>query len=48
MYTILAYLAVYRLDELGMGQFKNLCSSIEPSKVSFFVAYVFDKVRELR
>jgi hypothetical protein len=45
MYTILAYLAVFRLEELGMAKFKDLCSSLEPSKVSTFVAYVFNKVR---
>lgn len=47
MYTILAYLAVFRLDELGVHQFKELCSSQEPSKVSTFVAYVFNKVSNL-
>lgn len=47
MYTILAYLAVFRLEELGMAKFKDLCSSVEPSKVSNFVAYVFNKVNRL-
>lgn len=44
MYTILAYLAVFRLEELGMARFRELCSDTEPSKVSTFVAYVFNKV----
>mmetsp|Transcript_2179 Transcript_2179/g.3419 ORF Transcript_2179/g.3419 Transcript_2179/m.3419 type:complete len:787 (+) Transcript_2179:73-2433(+) len=43
MYTILTYIAVYRLQEMGLKSFKEFCSPIEPSKVSTFVAYLFDK-----
>lgn len=46
MYTILAYLTVYRLEELGIAKFKELCSDIEPSKISTFVGYVFNKVKK--
>lgn len=44
MYTILTYLAVFRLEELGFPRFKEICSSQEPSKISTFVSYVFNKV----
>lgn len=44
MYTILAYLAVFRLEELGLSKFKELCATEEPSKISTFVAYLFNKV----
>lgn len=44
MYTILAYLAMFRLEELGHAKFKELCSTEEPSKISTFVAYLFNKV----
>ena len=44
MYTILAYLAIFRLEELGMSKFRELCSSQEPSKISTFVSYLFNKV----
>lgn len=46
MYTILAYLAVFRLEELGMSKFRELCSSQEPSKISTFVSYLFNKVHK--
>lgn len=44
LYTVLAYLAVFRLEELGVSKFKEICADQEPTKVSTFVAYVFDKV----
>lgn len=47
MYTILAYISVFRLEELGMSKFREICSSEEPSKVSTFIAYLFNKVSQL-
>ena len=40
MYSILAYLALYRLKEMGFPRFKDICSTEEPSKVSTFVGYI--------
>jgi hypothetical protein len=44
MYAILTYMSVYRLQEMGVKKFREICSSQEPSKISFFVSYVFNKV----
>eukprot|EP00605_Chrysophyceae_sp_TOSAG23-4_P002155 GSChrysophyteH1.ASY1.ANO1.2383.1 assembled CDS len=35
LYTILSYLAIFRLKELGFSRFKELCSSEDPSKIAF-------------
>lgn len=43
MYTILAYLSIFRIDELGVKAFRNLVKNQEPSKISFFLTYVFNK-----
>ncbi len=43
MYTILAYLAIFRLKELGFGRFKDLAKGEDPSKVGVFVEYLFNK-----
>lgn len=43
MYTILSYLALFRLKELGFPRFKELCSSEDPSKISVFISYLFNK-----
>lgn len=43
MYSVLAYLALFRLRELGFAKFKQLASTEEPSKVSTFVNYLFSK-----
>jgi len=43
MYTILSYLALFRLKELGFPRFKELCATEDPSKVGVFVSYLFSK-----
>ena len=43
MYTILAYLAIFRMKELGFGRFKELAKDEDPSKVGVFVEYLFNK-----
>ena len=43
MYTILSYLAVFRLKELGFPRFKELCSSEDPSKIAALVSYLFNR-----
>jgi hypothetical protein len=42
MYAILAYLAVYRMDELGARNFKEICQAYDPMKVYFFISYLFN------
>ena len=44
MYTILAYLALYRLDELGFVKFKEFTLALDPDKVYNFASYIFNKV----
>jgi hypothetical protein len=43
LYTIISYLAIFRLKELGFPRFKELCSSEDPSKIAVFVGYLFNK-----
>ena len=43
MYKILAYLCLFRLRELGFARFKELASSEDPSKISTFMGYVFNR-----
>lgn len=43
MYTIYAYIAIFRLRELGFARFKELASTEDPSKISTFVTYLFNK-----
>ena len=43
MYTILAYLCIFRLRELGFSKFKDLASSEDPTKIATFVGYLFNK-----
>lgn len=44
MYTVLAYLAIFRLDELGFVKFKEFALTQDPSKVFNFASYLFNKV----
>jgi hypothetical protein len=44
MYNILAYIAIFRIDELGVKKFKEVTSPVEPSKLSTLIAYVFNEV----
>ena len=44
LYTILGYLALFRLDELGFVQFKEFAMTQDPQKVFNFAAYLFNKV----
>jgi hypothetical protein len=43
MYTVLAYLAMFRLDELGFVKFKEFALTQDPSKVFNFASYLFNK-----
>lgn len=43
MYTIVAYAAIFRIDELGVHRFRELLSTQEPSKMSVFINYVFNE-----
>ena len=42
-YTIFAYLAIFRLDELKFSKFKEFAMTADPSRVSTFVSYLFNK-----
>ena len=44
LFTIFAYLAVYRLDELGFPVFKSYVLSQDPSKMFNFITYLFNSV----
>lgn len=44
MYTILAYITIFRIAELGYQRFKEVVLSLEPSKIANFVSYVFNTV----
>ena len=43
MYTILAYLALFRLEEMGWPKFKEFALTQDPSKVDTFIMYLFNK-----
>lgn len=43
LYTVFAYLAIYRIDELGFAKFKEVACSQEPSKINTFINYLFNK-----
>jgi hypothetical protein len=44
IYTILAYLAIFRIDELGFPLFKEFAMTQDPTKVYNFASYLFNKV----
>eukprot|EP01039_Chlorochromonas_danica_P002730 gene2730-2981_t len=43
LYTMLAYVVIFRIDELGVQRFRELVSLEEPSKMSVFIGYVFNE-----
>lgn len=43
LYTVLAYLAIYRLKEMRFSRFKEICKTQDPSKVSSLCQYLFDR-----
>lgn len=43
LYTVLAYMAIFRIDELGVQRFREIGSTQEPSKLSVFINYVFNE-----
>lgn len=48
LYTILGYMAIFRIEELGFARFKAVAMQQEPSKVAFFCSYVFNEVCAMR
>jgi hypothetical protein len=44
MYAVFAYLALYRLDELGFQKFKEFTMTQDPTKIYNFASYLFNKV----
>lgn len=45
MYTVFAYLALFRLEELGFQKFKEFTATQDSAKIYHFINYLFDKVR---
>ena len=43
MYAILAYMALFRLDEMGFPKFKEFAMTQDPTKVFNFINYLFNK-----
>jgi len=43
MYMVLAYLAIFRLKELGFDNFRPFIMSQEPSKMHVFLTYLWDE-----
>jgi len=44
LYRLLAYICIFRIEELGFKKFRELALTQEPSKINVFVGYVFNKV----
>ena len=44
MYTVMAYLAIFRLDELGFPAFKEYALTQDPTKMYIFISYLFNQV----
>ncbi|EQC37839.1 hypothetical protein SDRG_04862 [Saprolegnia diclina VS20] len=42
-FMILAYLSIFRLGEIGIGAFKSIVSSQNPTSMHVFLAYLFDQ-----
>ncbi len=47
MYTILGYIGIFRIDEMGFPKFREIALTQEPSKIDTFIGYVFNKVINL-
>ncbi|XP_032240106.2 cilia- and flagella-associated protein 99 isoform X1 [Nematostella vectensis] len=43
LYVVLAYLALYRLDELGVAQFRKFILSQESNKMYRYLSFIFNK-----
>lgn len=42
LYMVLGYLLLFRLDELGFGEFRRLTSSEDPTKMAQLLDYLID------
>ncbi|CAN0545386.1 unnamed protein product, partial [Ectocarpus sp. 8 AP-2014] len=42
LYMVLGYLLLFRLDELGFGEFRRLTSSEDPTKMAQLLGYLTD------
>lgn len=43
LYTIFAYMAIFRLDEMGFPRFMEYVNSQDPTKMQTFISYLFNK-----
>ncbi|TMW68054.1 hypothetical protein Poli38472_007726 [Pythium oligandrum] len=44
-FMIIAYLAVFRLEEMGMAAFSSLATALEPTSMHVLLSYLFDPER---
>lgn len=42
LYMVLGYLLLFRLDELGFGEFRRLTSAEDPTKMAQLLTYLTD------
>lgn len=45
LYTVIAYIAIFRLDEIGWHHFKEFVITQEPTKMACIISYLFNTVR---
>lgn len=45
LFLILAYLTIFRLEELTFPEYRRIVESQEPNKMSSFLSFVFDVPR---
>jgi hypothetical protein len=44
LYTVMAYLAVFRLDDMGFSKFKDIVMSQDSTKMTCMIQYLFNEV----
>jgi hypothetical protein len=46
LYTVIAYIAIFRLDEIGWHHFKEFVITQDPTKMSNIISYLFNTVSD--
>ena len=44
LYTVIAYIAIFRLDEIGWHHFKEFVITQDPTKMTNLISYLFNTV----
>jgi hypothetical protein len=47
MYIIFAYIAIFRLEDIGFHHFKEFTATQDPTKMFNLISYLFDTVRTI-